>query len=110
MFRGTIDDGFSSTLKPGDRFMDKGYVSTSASPKVAQDFAGPLGSETWGTADLVIYRIRPSAEAASRGVLAGTTRETEWILPSGSSFSVDAVTETVIPSGARHRLVDLTWE
>lgn len=81
---------------PGEEFVDKGYVSTSASYEVARHFAVGMsdGEEKASRrAVFVLYLARPG----EKGILIDKENEDEVILPHGRRFKVMAAKNAAAP-------------
>lgn len=109
VYRGQDDDIVGPTLKPGDRFRDDGFVSTSDDFSTGRDFAGRPGSSS-KIQNKSLYVIEPNEAMAKRGVVAGNQSESEWILPPGSTFKVGKIIEYETTGGGKHRIIHLEWD
>jgi hypothetical protein len=108
VYRGTENDELGMMLQSGDKFSDRGFVSTTDDFSVTRQFTGRMGTNT-GEENRTLYVIRPSETMKNRGVIAGNASESEWLLPPGSEFEVGDVIEYVTKDGGHHRLIDLRW-
>lgn len=109
VYRGVDEDNFGPMLSVGERFIDHGYTSTSASGGTATNFAGVLGGSS--PVHRTVYRIAPTIETlTTRTVMPGNRSESEWVLPRGSTFTVRKITQYTNPEGGVHRIIDLDWD
>ncbi len=86
-----------SSLKKGDEFVDKGFVSTSLNRNYAESSFAERDRPS-SQDGMLIRVINP---AGTKGLMIGLEREEEWLLPSGSRFRVinnngDTVTVMVV--------------
>lgn len=74
-----------SKLKPGDEFVERGFVSASMRPSIAEHFAS-----SFSDAVSCVLRIRVPSESGARGVFLLSLNESEVVLPP-SRFRVESV-------------------
>lgn len=80
---GSMPDG----LKPGDRFTDKGFVSTTAHREVADKFAADRGGQSLKIEMPAGTRAAP-IDLVTHATGGGRGGEGEWLLNRGTTFEV----------------------
>lgn len=95
VFRGSAQ---GLAVKPGSTVRDKGFVSTSASPKVAKKFSKAshdTGGGKGGGATLFRIKVPKGKRGLWMPKLGGSyANEKEFLLPRGSKFKVTRVTKS----------------
>jgi GNAT superfamily N-acetyltransferase len=109
VYRG-IGSGIAKRLKPGYKFTDKAYVSTSFDPKQAHKFSGkgkvlakihvPAGSHGHPL-DLEDEHGKPAPFNY------GGRHEHEHLLPRGTKFEVSHHSKHVAPDGTHHKVIHM---
>lgn len=95
LYRGaTLNTSTIDSLKPGSVISDKGYVSTSASTRIAYEFANKQTRAA--NEEMVVFEIQ--APKSSRGLATsllpdGFPVEREVLLPRNSQFQVQSVSK-----------------
>jgi hypothetical protein len=124
LYRGTHGVDAFETLKVGDVFMDKGYVSTTTDPKQLWSFMSTaLGGSYDSRPVQKGYVLQVTVPKGSNvlsvnryfkgvserfGPTEGIREENEHILPRGSKFRVDSIGSIDVRGGMQDKLIKVT--
>ena len=123
LYRGTSGVDKFDTLKEGDVFTDKGYVSTTTKPDQLWDFMSTARGGRYDDPVEKSYVLQINVPKGSKvlsinkyfkgvseayGPTAGIREENEHLLPRGTKFRVDSIGSVDVRGGIKDKLIKVT--